>query len=139
MTESPDYERVEIRDVPTSEYTQTERRAYIYRRLIAAGHHTRLNKTELAETLDVSRPTIYGDLDAIAEQIEERLGVHHKSETVAVFQKCIKELIDEGEWEKAAKTQNMMSEWLEKRGKLSKEPERHEISWRDFVEAGQDE
>lgn len=131
----PDYAALDLpEDKPKPEWHYSRRKAYIYRELMDRGHHRLLNKTELAAEFDVTRQTIYRDLDAIAEYVEATMAKNHASETVQVFQRCVQELLDEGEYKKAADVQSQFGEWLERRGAIDTEPEKHEVTWRDYIE-----
>jgi hypothetical protein len=133
-SEQPDYEQLELPDHEQyGEWHWSHRRAYIFDELRRVGHHRLLNKTELASQFGVTRTQIYHDLDAIAEYIDENMDDRHEAEAVQVFQAAVKELLNEGEWKKAADVQAQFSEWLERRGQLDKEPEQHEVTWRDFI------
>ena len=129
--EEPDYAALDLPDpdeVPHDEWHWTKRRAYLYREWLDHGTHQLLNKTQLAKQFDVTRNTIYNDLDKIAEFVEQNMARHHGAETTAVFQRVVSELIDDEEWEKAAKVQNTMSDWLERRGAIDKEPDKQQIA-----------
>lgn len=136
LSEEPDYAALDLPDVePDGDWAWQHRRSYIYRELMDVGHHGLLNKAELARKFDVSRVTIYKDLDHIAAYIEQNLGDHHTSESVAVFEKAVQELLDEGRFKEAAQVQTMMSEWLENRGELDREPDtivEHQLGDEEF-------
>lgn len=127
----PDYGAIDTPDPaekPHADWTYAERRAYIYSEWLDRGTHQLLNKSQLARQFDVRRNTIYNDLDAIAEFVEENMARHHGAETTATFKRAVAELLDEGEYKDAAQVQNMMSDWLERRGAIDKEPERKEVA-----------
>jgi len=133
--EAPDYEQLELPEHDQhDEWHWAHRRAWLFDELMEAGHHRLLNKSEIAEQFGVTRTQIYHDLEAIAEHVEDNMTRRHESETVQVFQASVRELLDDGEFKKAADVQSQFSEWLERRGKLDKEPEEHEVTWREFVE-----
>jgi len=111
---------------PKPEWTYHERRAYIFRRWMDEGSHKLLNKSELARDFDVTRVIIYRDLDRVADSVEERLAESHGAQTKAVFEKAVAALLNQGDYKKAAKVQDMMGDWLERRGEIHKEPERIE-------------
>lgn len=124
FSDHPDYASFELpEDTPKDEWAWQHRRAYIYRQLIDRGHHQLLNKTDLATEFGVTRKTIYDDLDKIAEYIDQEMATNHRSETVAVFQKAVKELLDEGEYAQAAKVQSQFSQWLAGQGEIDTEPQ----------------
>ena len=119
----PDYAALTLPDdKPKPEWGWQHRRAFIHRRLMDVGHHTLLNKTELARKFDVTRKVIYDDLDRLAEYITEDFDPErHKSETIAVFDKCVAELLDEGRYKDAAKVRAQFDEWRERRGDMDRE------------------
>jgi len=124
----PDYEALDTPDPqeePYPEWSWAERRAYIFREWMDAGAHQLMDKSALARRFDVSRDTIYNDLDRIAGFVEESMGDRHGAETVATFQKAVKELLDEGKYKKAAEVQNMTSDWLERRGAIDRDEQSH--------------
>ncbi len=141
--DEPDYAAIDLPDPdeePHSEWHWSKRRAYIYREWLDHGTHQLLNKSQLARQFDVKRDTIYKDLDRIASFVEENMARHHGAESTQVFQRVVAELLDAEEWEKAAKVQNTMSDWLERRGAIDKEPDRVEkrVQAMDIDEADMD-
>lgn len=133
-----DYREIEIPDDPLEMNTQ-QRRAYIYERVKDLGHPQLIDKEQYANKFDVSRRQIYYDLDAIAEFVEEHIGEDHVMKGASVFDKAVRELVAEGQWEEAAKVLKDEAEWLEKRGAIDKEAEEHEISWREVMQSDDEE
>lgn len=122
--DQPDYGAYPLPDdEPKEDWGWRARRAYIFREWVDVGSERGLNKSQLARDFDVKRDTIYKDLDRIAQQVEDNLGQRHEAESVNVFRKAVDELLDEGEYAKAARVQSNFSEWLENRGAIDKEPE----------------
>lgn len=119
----PDYAALDLpEDKPKSEWSWQHRRAYVYQRIMDEGHHSLLNKTDLSAKFEVTRKTIYSDIDKIAEYITDEFNpTRHKSQTVAVFEKAVRELLDEGRYKDAAKVRAQFDEWRENRGDLDKE------------------
>lgn len=115
------------------------RRAYIYREIEDKGHPSLIDTAKLADELAVSRRQIYGDLEAIRDFIADNLGDRHIAENVSIFQKAKREAIRNGEYDKAVKIVKEEAEWLEDRGAIETEPEKHELSWRDYLEAADEE
>lgn len=141
-TEHPDYAALDLPDdKPYPEWGWQKRRAYIYGEWMDAGTHRLLNKSALAEQFDVSRNTIYKDLDSVAEFVDQNLGEHHGAETVGVLKRAVQELMDEGEYARAAKVQTQMGDWLERRGAIEKEPDRMEakVASADASEVDEDD
>lgn len=127
-TSHPDYAALELPDdEPFTEWSWQHRRAYVFNEWVGAGTHGLLNKSALADQFDVSRHTIYSDLDAVAEFVDQHLGDRHGAETVNVYKKAVRELLSEGDYKDAARVQSMMGDWLERRGAVDKEPEKVEV------------
>jgi len=139
-TGHPDYAGRDLPDSePYEEWGWRDRRAYIYREWMDAGTHRLVNKSALAEQFGVSRNTIYKDLDRIAGFVDDNLGEHHGAETVGVYKRAVEELLSEGEYKQAAQVQDMMGDWLERRGKVDKEPERHAIATADAADVDEED
>lgn len=127
--EQPDYLAMDLpEDEPMEDWGYEHRRAYICREWFDAGSEGLLNKSRLSRQFGVSRDTVYADLDAIAGFVEENLGDKHGAQTVTVFRRAVNELLDEGEFQKAARVQNMMSDWLERRGAIDKEADEVDLN-----------
>lgn len=134
------YDLLEIPDDPKKADTQ-QRRAAIYRRIEELGHPALFDTDEIAtfsKKFRVSKRQIRYDMDAISDYVEETLGRNHIRDTKFVFEKAIKEAIDEGDWEAAAKMAGEQAEWLENRGAIDKEADKvevdAEVEWRQFLE-----
>jgi len=139
-TGHPDYAGRDLPDSePYEEWGWRDRRAYIYREWMDAGTHRLVNKSALAEQFGVSRNTIYKDLDRIAGFVDDNLGEHHGAETVGVYKRAVQELLSEGKYKQAAQVQDMMGDWLERRGKVDKEPERHAIATADAADVDEED
>ena len=108
-----DYSSVEIPDIEPSEYHYTQRRARLLQLVEEAGHPDALNQTELAERFGVSQQQISKDLDRLSTYARDRLESRdRRAFTVdSVLQRCIREMLDEGEWRQAAKTALEYEEW----------------------------
>jgi hypothetical protein len=126
----PDYASLDLPDhKEKADWEWQHRRAYVYQELIEAGHHTLVNKKALAEKFDVTRKTIYADIDKISEYMVQQIDTTwEKSQSMLVYERAIAELMDRGDFKEAAKVRKMFDEWLEDRGELDKEPERVEHS-----------
>jgi predicted transcriptional regulator len=109
----PDYGAVEIPAKPPTEYHYTERRAELLQMIEEVGHPDALNQTELADRYGVTQSQISKDLDRLATHVRERLEDRdRRAFTVdAVLQKCLRELLKEGEYRKASKTALEYEEW----------------------------
>ena len=108
-----DYGSVDVPDIEPSEYHYTHRRARLLQLVEEAGHPDALNQTELADRFGVSQQQISKDLDRLATFVRDRLESRdQRAFTVdSVRQRCIREMLDEGEWRHAAKTAIEYEEW----------------------------
>lgn len=140
-THHPDYGARDLPDTddePYEEWHAYDRRTYVLDRWTDVGTHRLLNKSRLAEQFGVSRDTIYNDIDAVAEHVDRSLGKQHGAETVNILKRAVAELLDEGEYKKAAKLQLDFGQWLADRGAIDKEPERHEVATADASDVDED-
>jgi len=129
MSNNIDYRAVEVpNDKPPEEYQYTERRAEILQLIEEAGHPRSINQTRLGERYGVSQGQISKDIsrirDYIVDNIDERTV---DSITETVYQKSIRELMDKGDHYKAVKAAESWNNWLMDRGKVEKEPDKHEV------------
>lgn len=108
-----DYSTVDVPDVAPAEYSYNERRAAILRRIREAGHPNALDKNALADEFGVKRDQIVKDFDRINDHVEATLGDDRAVVGAAVFDRSIRELLDEGEWRKAALTMQEYHEFAE--------------------------
>lgn len=128
MTDTPptDYEAVSIpEDTPPEDYHWTERRAEILSRIEEKGHPSALSQGDLADRYGVSHGQISQDMDRLAEHVRDRLHDRGRRALVvdSVVQKCVRELIEEGQYRAAAKT---ALEWEEFAASLTDLDELHE-------------
>ena len=129
MSESIDYESVEIPDdVAPSEFHYTHRRASLLRIIEQHGTPAVVNRRYFGERFDVSRQIIQNDIQSLAEYINETAGGERATATAAtVYQKCVRELLAEEEWEAAARTTDRWMGWLQDTGRQQTEPDRAEV------------
>lgn len=108
-----DYSSVELPDIEPSEYHYTQRRARLLQLVEEAGHPDALNQTELADRFGVSQQQISKDLDRLSAYVRDRLENRDRRGFMvdSVLQRCIREMLDEGEWRQAAKTALEYEEW----------------------------
>ena len=121
-----DYEAVSIpEDTPPSEYHWTERRAEILQRIEEKGHPSAVSQTELKNRYDVSHSQISQDMDALAEHVRDRLHDRGRRALVVdtVVQRCVHELMNDGQYRAAAKT---ALEWEEFAASLTDLDELHD-------------
>jgi hypothetical protein len=124
------YEAVDIPDdKPPSEYHWTERRAEILQLIEKAGHPGSISPTRLADRYDVSKSQISQDKSRLQEFIVEQIDEPAVDAiTSTVFQTAVKELMDNDEYRKAAKTVADWNDWLGDRGHVEREPDRLEAN-----------
>ena len=110
---------------PEDEYHWTERRADILRTIEERGHPSAVSQRELADRYDVSESQISQDMDRISEHIRSRLRDRsHRAIVVdTVVQRCVQELMADGEFRAAAKT---ILEWEEFASSFSDLEELHD-------------
>ena len=135
MSNQPDYRAVNVpTDKPPSEYTYVERRAETLQLIEQAGHPRAINQSRLAERYGVSQGQISQDVDRLRSYIVDTID----SDTVdgiteTVYQKAIKELMDNGDYKDAVKAVESWNSWLMDRGKVEKEPDKHEVEGSGIV------
>ena len=142
MSNKPDYRAVNVpEDKPPSEYTYVERRAETLQLIEQAGHPRAINQTRLAERYDVSQGQISQDVDRLRSFIVENIDSDTvDSITETVYQKSVQELMSNGEYKDAVKAVESWNDWLMDRGKVAKEPDKHEVDGSGIViDLGDDE
>ncbi len=60
-----------------------------------------------------SQQQVSKDFDRLAEHVEETLGARRALVSEAVYNRCIKELLDDEEWRDAARTISEYNEWVD--------------------------
>lgn len=63
-------------------------------------------------------------MEVLGEYVAEGLSDRHALVTEAVFQRCLRELLNDEDWRKAAKTASEYSEWVHERGEMAELYER---------------
>lgn len=120
MSQQIDYQSL---DVPENEqyeqWSYGQRRAYVLSEIREVGHPDLLNQSEIARQFDVDRSTISRDFDALGEYISDTLGERRELSTASVVNRCIAELIEEGEWKDAAELALKLDEWTVRETKLT--------------------
>lgn len=135
MSNDIDYRAVNVPDdKPPSEYTYVERRAETLKLIEEAGHPRAINQTRLADRYGVSQGQISQDVDRLREFIVENI----EEDTVdaiteTVYQKSVQELMSNGEYKDAVKAVESWNDWLMDRGKVDREPDKHEVDGSGIV------
>lgn len=120
-----DYEAVSIpEDTPPEKYHWTERRAEILQKIEEKGHPSALSQGDLADRYGVSHGQISHDMDRFAEHVRDRLHDRGRRALVVdtVVQRCVQELMNDGQYRAAAKT---ALEWEEFAASLTDLDELH--------------
>ena len=142
MTDETNYRRVSIPEQkPPGEYHWTERRAEILQLVEEAGHPRKINQARLAERYGVSTAQICKDMKRLRKFITENIDEERVDAiTETVYQKAVSELMDQGEYKDAVKAVESWNDWLMDRGKVDKEPDKHEVEGSGIViDLGDDE
>jgi hypothetical protein len=118
-------------DVPSdkdpSDFTYAQRRAEILQEILDAGHPRLIDKSGLANRYDVANSTITNDIDEIADSIKDHMGRRADLLFQSIYASVIEELRDEGDRKELRHWLKDFKEFLQERGKIEKEPEKHEI------------
>lgn len=124
-----DYRAIEVpEDKPAKEYTYAERRAEILQLIEQAGHPRAINQTRLSDRYGCAQSNISNDIDVLREYITNNIDERTvDSITETVYQKSIQELVSNGEYKDAVKAVESWNDWLMNRGKVEKEPDKHEV------------
>jgi len=134
MTSNPDYATLPVPDgTSPEEYTWPERRSEIYNLIEEAGHPRNLERTQeqLGKRYSVSQRQVSDDIQAIRDYEAENVGEDVRANTSFVCEKAVRELMDDGEYEAAAKLQMQYFEWLQDAGEEDKQPDKHELTGED--------
>lgn len=121
-------------DKPPTEYTYAERRAEILQRIEQKGHPRATNQSELAERYGCTQQNISNDVQQLREYITQNIdSTTTDAITETVYQKSIRELLQNGEHYKAVKAVESWNEWLMDRGKVEEQPDKHEVDGSGIV------
>ena len=129
MSNDIDYRAIEVpTDKPPQEYTYAERRAEILQLIEEAGHPRAINQSRLGERYGCAQSNISNDVSVLREYITSNIDeTTVDTITETVYQKSIRELVDNGEYKDAVKAVESWNDWLMDRGKVEQEPDKHEI------------
>ena len=119
MSQQIDYRAIDLPDNEQYEnWTYAQRRAYILSEIREVGHPNLLNQSDIARQFDVDRSLISREMDLLGEYVAETLGDRRELTTANVVNRCIAELIEEGEWKDAAELALKLDEWCVRETKL---------------------
>jgi len=129
MSTDIDYRSIEVPETKAAtEYTYAERRAEILKLIEEAGHPRAINQTRLADRYGCAQSNISNDIDVLREYITTNIDeTTVDAITETVFQKSIRELVEQGDYKDAVKAVESWNDWLMDRGKVEQEPDKHEI------------
>jgi len=135
MSNEPDYRAVNVpEDKPPAEFTYVERRAETLQIIEQAGHPRAINQSRLADRYDVSQGQISQDVDRLRGYIVDNIDeTTVDSITETVYQKSVQELMSNGDYKDAVKAVESWNDWLMDRGKVDKEPDKHEVDGSGIV------
>ncbi len=128
-----DYRAVNVPEQkPPSDYSYVERRAEELQLIEEAGHPRAISQQRLADRYDVSQGQISQDFDRLRTFITKTID-HDTVDAITetVFQKSIKELVEQGEYMDAVRATEKWNDWLMNRGKVDKEPNEVAVSGPD--------
>ena len=120
----PDYGSAQIPSKPPSQYSYVERRASLLEEIYNLGHPRFIHQSEAADRYGVSQAQISKDLKRLAEHVDADLGSRRALATDAVFQRCLRGLLEEGEYRDAARTVKDWNEWVDEYKELAELKER---------------
>lgn len=137
MTDEDDVELPNLRgiepplDEEPEDWERFEKCAWLYNEVKEAGHPDLINKSEAAEFFGVTYQTVYNYLnDYVYPYMRAEVGDRHLETSNSVYQRAVRELMQAGEFEKAARVNKMWNDFLSERGVADKEPDKHEIEHR---------
>jgi len=135
MSNDIDYRAIEVpTDKPPQEYTYAERRAEILQLIEQAGHPRAINQSRLGERYGCAQSNISNDVSVLREYITNNIDeTTVDTITETVYQKSIRELVDNGDYKDAVKAVESWNSWLMDRGKVEKEPDKHEVDGSGIV------
>lgn len=138
MSSNIDYAAVTVpEDKHPTEYSYSERRSEVLQLIEEAGHPRALNQSELGERYGVSQQQISKDFDRLAEYVEQHLGEGHTFVMASVFHGAMLNLVEDGEYYRAAKVARWWSDWLESNSATSSETNSNKYD--DFSSDGLDD
>jgi hypothetical protein len=119
MTGDIDYRAVAIpEDTAPENYTYAERRAEILQRVGDIGSPRLLNGADLAARYGCTRQNIANDFDRLAEWMDDASGDRERLNAEALYWRCIRGLLEQGEYRDAARTLSEYHDWLHERQDL---------------------
>jgi len=129
MSNQIDYRAIEVpTDKPPKEYTYAERRSEILQLIEQAGHPRAINQTRLAERYGCAQSNISNDVDVLREYIVDNIDERTVDTiTETVYQKSIRELVDNGDYKDAVKAVESWNDWLMDRGKVERKADKQKV------------
>lgn len=126
----PDYEAIKIpENTPPPEYNYNERRAELLKIIREKGDPDAIDHQGLAKRYDVSAPTISKDKKRITAYIAHNIDEEKaRAFSDSAYRKCIRELMEQNEFGKAARALDSWNDWLADEGFRSSEPDEVEVT-----------
>lgn len=119
MSRDIDYRAVDVPDDKDPEdYTYAERRAEILERVEDVRSPRLLNGANLADRYGCTRQNIANDFDRLAEWMDDASGDRERLNAEALYWRCIRGLLEQGEYRDAARTLSEYHDWLHERQDL---------------------
>lgn len=127
MDSSPEYDEIEVPDIPSDEFTTEQRRADLLRQVFDAGAPSAINQSREAERYDVHRSTICRDMNELAEYVGKNIGNDARLMARAVFERTLSDLQEADDWRASKAAFDTMMDWqswLQDTGEQRKEPDK---------------
>ncbi len=113
MSGDIDYRAVDVPDgKPPAEMSYVERRKEILDLIEKRGSPRLVNGARLAERYGCTRQMIHKDLNRLAEWADEHQGDRETLEGEVLYWRCIRGLLEDDEFRKAAQTLSDYHDWL---------------------------
>jgi len=126
----PNYAAIELPDDKLrSEYNYNERRAALLRIVRQKGDPDAVTFSDVATKFDVDKSAISRDMKRVTAWIAHNLDPEKaRAFSDSAYRKCIRELMDQGEFGKATRALDSWNDWLADEGLRSSEPDELEVS-----------
>lgn len=124
----PNYAAIELpNDKPRPEYNYNERRAALLRIVRQKGDPDAVTFSDVAKKFDVTRQTISKDMKRITAWIAHNLDPQKaRAFSDSAYRKCIRELMEQDEYGKAARALDSWNDWLAEESVRDPEPDKYE-------------
>lgn len=128
MSNKINYFSIEVpEDTDPKDYTWRERRAEMLEKVFEEGHPRFLSQNDLAERYDVTQSQISQDFTEMNESVKQYMDRRADLKFLTVYDTVIEELRDDDDKAELRRWLKDFKEFLMERGKMEKEPDKHEI------------